>query len=213
MKTGVSPEGATYRTCPFKINQSLLKNVSAKRAVFLKKYPSFKTYGMESKKELIKKTMVGSKPINELLFKKGLNIKEQQLLRLKSGSVEGSVTYTYDDYMNALMDAMCYSYENQLECSGYVFADGTAVLYINSNATPSSSSYPGPVYNYCIDGADVTVYNGNVVESTYHTHFNSERFSNTDYNTQSNYYPNSNLIILYNDFIYEYTYEYGYFIP
>jgi hypothetical protein len=215
VRIGVSPEGITYRTFPFKINQNLLKNVTTKSKVFLKKYPFYKNYNKLNKKEMIITAITSSKKLNDRLYSKGIDINTKQLVRLKSGGMEDGLCgiYNYSDYINALSDAMCYSDTYLDECSGYVFSDGTAVLFINFNATHSSSSYPGPVVNYCIDGADVSVYNGNVIESTYHTHFNSERFSGTDYNTQSNYFPNSTLIILYNDNIYEYNYEYGYFIP
>lgn len=221
MKIGVSPEGATYRTCPFIMDENLLKNVSTKRAAFMKKFPSFQTYETESKKELIQKAMVISEPINELFLRKGLNLKEVQFSRLKSGGVESPDTYAYSGYMNALMYAMDWAYENQFECSGYIFAGGGAIIYINPNATHSRTSYPGPVYNICNDGADVTIYNGQVVQSTFHTHFNSPLFSNpnsnpggpNDQTVQSNKFPNSDLIILYNCNIYIYHFEHGIYMP
>ena len=134
MKIGVSPEGSTYRSLPFEMDENLLINFSTRKKDFMEKFPSFKTYEPESKKELIQEAMVISKPINKLLLKKGVNLKDQQLLRLKSGGVESSGLYTYSGYINALMYAMDWAYENQVECSGFLFAGGGAILYINPNA-------------------------------------------------------------------------------
>ncbi len=94
----------------------------------------------------------------------------------------------------------------------------------NPDATNGSTSYPMPVYNQTLGGIDITIYNGNVVESTFHTHpfWSSSNFSepatvpygaSNDKDVQSNYFPNSSLIIIYNGEAYEYQFENGYYIP
>lgn len=148
-----------------------------------------------------------------MLAKKKFGVNYSRNVRQKSSSNEGVTTYS--TAWEAFLYAVLYSNITQNECSGYVFGDGSALLYLNPNSTNSSTSYPFPVYNQNLGGIDITIYNGNVVQSTFHTHpyWSTELFSDPDNNVQSNYFPNSSLIIIYNGSAYEYYYENGYFIP
>lgn len=196
----------------YSIDSKLLINLTSKREQLIDKYPSYSNLNDKAKKISIKETILSSEKFSKRLL--GNNkIPNSNLVRLKSSPIEGPGTYTYDDYLDAFLDAMCYSDTAGVECGGFVFADGTAILYISPNATRNSGGLPVPGM-YCDEnGMDISFYNGNVIESTYHTHPDNFYFSGTDNNTHSQYFPNSNMIILYNDSAYVYHYEYGYYIP
>lgn len=208
MKVGITSDGITYKTFPFKIDQNLLKNVSNTREALLKKYPSFKYYSNENKKYLVNNTLMSSRKLNDYLYKKGIDLENHQLVRLKSDCVEGPGTYTYTNPTAAFTDAMDWSADFDKECSGYVFSDGSCVLFINGNATHSGTSYPG-----CPEtGTQATTYNGKVIESTFHTHFNGSTYSDpetnptgpNDLSVQEAMFPHANIIILYQNQAYVY---------
>ncbi|NMB97194.1 MAG: hypothetical protein GYA02_11390 [Clostridiaceae bacterium] len=196
----------------YSIDSKLLINLASKREQLIAKYPSYINFIEKGKKLAIKETILSSENLSKRLLGKN-NISNYNLVRLKSLPIEGSGTYSYDDYLDAFIDAMCYSDTAGVECGGFVFEDGTAILYISPYATSNSGRLPVPGM-YCDEnGMDISFYNGNVIESTYHTHPDHFYFSGTDNNTQSQYFPNSDLIILYNDSAYVYHYEYGFYIP
>jgi len=196
----------------YSIASKLLIDLTYKKEQLIDKYPSYINLSDKTKKISIKETILSSEKLSKRLFGKS-EIPNFSLVRLKSSPIEGPGTYSYDDCLDAFLNAMCYSDTAGVECGGFVFADGTAILYISPNATRNSSGLPVPGM-YCNEnGMDISFYNGNVIESTYHTHPDNFYFSGTDNNTQSQNFPNSDMIILYNDSAYVYHYEYGYYIP
>ncbi len=209
MKTVELEQGAIVRTLQFKTEQNLLKDVLTKGEVFLKKYPSYRTYRMEVKKELVLEAINVSMPINKLMFQEGLSV------RLKSGNIEsGSSGHDYSGFWNAFNYVLDYMDANGVEIGGYIFQGGGALIYPSPNATSTTWQAPGPVFLVeDSNGAYVSIYNNQAIQATFHTHPNSSIPSPTDIYSMMTCFPNCDLIILYNCNAYVYTFEYGHYIP
>lgn len=218
IKMGITPDGVKYKTYPFTVDKRLFDNAILKGIALHKKFPTLEKISYIEMKSLARETILKSSSIRQKLITKGL-ISKRQNVRMKVEPSEGITTYS--TAWEAQLYASMYSLVTQNECSGYVFGDGSALLYINPNATHGSTSYPLPIYNQTLAGYDITIYDGKVVQSTIHTQFNSSVFSTPsttgstgdDRSVQSISYPNSSLIILYNGGVYEYSFLYGFYIP
>lgn len=207
MRNDTTPLGIKYRTTSFAIDQQLIVDAANKKNSFLKKFQSFDTYDKATKKSLILNAFRKSSKLKECIALNFDNKANTKLIRLKNGSLENPYgTATYECSSDAIATAMSYSQETCNECSGFVFVDGSAFLYINSNATHGSTSYPGPSYFSCNGDVTVNIYNGNTIEETFHTHFNSGNYSTADGNTQTSSFPDCNMVILYNDQVYVYPF-------
>lgn len=213
MKVGNTPEGIPYRYASFSVNPTLTKNISAKKQAFLAKYPSYRNFSEAQRKNYVKKALYNSSKLMDYIAVKVCGNKRSTLLRLKSGLTEG--IYTYSNLMEGFTAAMDYSCESQLECGGYVLADGRVILSIQADATHSHQDYPDANVTYVCnsDGTQTAYYEGYPIAKTFHSHFNGSSFSSLDNQTQSNYYPDIPMVVLYNNSIYEYNYMYGYYIP
>ena len=124
-----------------------------------------------------------------------------------------STPVSYNSATEAYSAATNLSCETHKECGGLVFADGTAVLYQSDKATHDTNPPLLPTNSYCIDGEDVSVYNGSVIQSNFHTHPDNSIPGRTDRNIQSTYYPNCDMAILYGNNVTTYHYEEGFLVP
>lgn len=209
IKTGVTPNGVSYRVYPFNIDQSLQKAVLLKSAALQKKYPEFKSFNYGNIKDLMKDAIVKSAPIKKIFCSKGVFAMKKQNVRQKAGQYEGNGMWYYDQAWEGQVYASIYSAGTQNESSGYVLANGTAVVYINPNGQHGEGSYPSPMTYGCVNGTDVSIYKGQNIVETFHVQFNGSNPSATDKNSQSIYYPNCAMVILYNGSAYYYYYNNG----
>lgn len=199
-------QGVIVRSMQFKTEKDLLKNALEKGEVFLKKHPSFSTYREEEVKDLVFETLATSMPLNEFMFQENL------MVRLKSGNIEaGSSGHDYSGFWNAFNYVINYMATNGAEAGGYIYQGGGALIYLNPHATANNWGAPGPI----TITNDVSYYNGNAIQATFHTHNHSgsHLFSTKDFNSMRNHFPNCDLIILYNSNAYVYSFSYGNYIP
>lgn len=219
----ISKDGKRIKKKSCTVDNFIINDSKIKTIKLIEKFPEIKKLDKTQFVTLIRSTIIQSEKLQKLIAEKQLVSNSKRNVRQKTASYEGGTT-TYSTAWEAFLYASLYSNITQNECSGYVFGDGSALLYINPNATNGSTSYPMPVYNQTLGGIDITIYNGNVVQSTFHTHpfWSSSNFSTietvpygtgNDYSVQSTYFPNSSLIIIYNGEAYEYQFENGYYIP
>ncbi len=187
----------------------MLKNVYVKRDALLKKHPGYKYFSIENKKDLINKTILSSNKLKDSFYQNGINLENQPLMRLKSGTLEPGA-YLYLNPFDAFEAAMAFACDTDFECSGYVTSDGTAILYISPNGSHSSAQYCPDINT----NGNVSTYDGRTISATFHTHFNGSGYStpentssstgNNDLTTQQNYFNCSDIIILYQNDIYVY---------
>lgn len=221
IKTCVAPNGQSYKTFPTNIAIKLFEIFTTKSEALNKKYPLFKKTTYNEMIKMVNQKVLGSESLNKILVKEGIVSIKSQNIRQKTGGVEDNNTQTFNNSWEAFLHAIMYSMISQNECSGFVLADGSVILFINPDATHGSTSYPVGTYVNQIPGFQVTFYNGQIVVATFHTHFNSSLFSTSsttgsngnDQSVQSNNFPNSSLIILYNGNAYQYNFQYGYYMP
>jgi hypothetical protein len=219
IKVGVNPYGVKYKTYPFTVNKNLFDVARVKGDALHKKFPTLMKISYNEMKGLVSETILKSSSIRQKLITKGL-ISKRQNVRQKIGINEGNGVFVFTDASEAMYCAMLFtSGSNPKECGGYVFGDGTAILYFYPGATNASSQLPGPISANCEGGVDVSYYNGQQIQSTFHVQFNASYPSSevtngigqpNDLTTQSNYFPNCSLIILYQNQVYEYCFEDGY---
>lgn len=216
----ISIDGKKIKKKSCSLDNYIINDSKNKTIKLIEKFPEIKKLGKIQFVALIRSTIIQSEKLQKLIAGKKLGSNSKRNVRQKTSAYEGGTT-TYNSAWEAFLYASLYSNLTQNECSGYVFGDGSALLYINPNATHGSTSYPLPVYNQTLGGIDITIYDGNVVQSTFHTQFNSPVFSTptttgatgNDQSAQSNYFPNSSLIIIYQGTAYEYDFQYGFYIP
>lgn len=212
VKTGIAPNGATYKQYPFVVDERLIETASQKFTELNKTFPSLKNCKLESIKSLIKESSLKSKTINKLFLEKGLISTKAKNVRQKTGYYEGNGIFSFADPAEAFFVAMAYSRSPANdECTGYLLNNGTAILYINPNGSHSEGVYPAPTSINCCDGVyDAAMYNGDEIIATFHTQFNGSCSSGPDEYSQLHSYPNAGLIILYQGHLYYYGYTNGY---
>lgn len=211
-KMGITPNGVKYKTYPFVVDKSLFDVARVKGDALHKRFPTLKKISRTEMKGLVSETIQKSKSIRQMIIAKGLIVKTQNV-RQKIGINEGNGVFFFTDSEEAILAAMVFSGFNQKECSGFIMKNGTAFLYINPTATRGSTIYPGPISRNNNGEITISFYNGQVIESTFHTHFNVSYMSGVDLKSQSIYFPNSTLMILYNYQVYEYDFQYGFYMP
>jgi len=125
----------------------------------------------------------------------------------------GSNIIPFSSVLAAQQAALNLSCETGLECGGLGFANGTAVLFQSPNATASTNVPLLPTNDYCVNGEVVSLYNGNVIQSDFHTHPDLPYASGVDASIQSTYYPNCDMTILQGNNKTTYHYEGGFLVP
>jgi hypothetical protein len=167
----------------------------------LKKYPKYANFKPTKIKQYILQTY--STPIisNTISLYKTFKLRSP-LSRLKGTTDEGSGIEYYGSAWDAFAAAFSFGYSNALEIGGLVFTDGTSMVYYDPYAAQSSCHLADCV---TISGG-ITYYSGKEVASTFHTHFLSPTPSPADGAVQASYFPNCDVIILYDycDYFYEY---------
>ena len=204
--------GEKIKKIDFDIDKNVIAETKAKTIELIEKFPEIRKIDRVQFIALANSAINQSEKLQKILINKRIGLNSKRNVRQKLSSNE-SIT-SYGTAWEAFLYATLYSNITQKECSGYVFGDGTAILYIYPNATNTSTSYPYPVYNQNLGGIDISIYDGNVVQSTFHTHpsWSTPLFSDNDYKAQSKYFPNSSLIIIYRGAASEYNFEYGFYI-
>lgn len=191
------------------LSYELLKNVSEARMNLISRFPSYTALKKEDKMQLASMAVEESDEI----IKKYPDLFTQELtpaVRLKSTTENNQYETHYSDWSDAFAAAIDYSESAGVECSGYLFADGSAILYLDPNAEYQCTGFPTPID---IGAGSVTLYNGQIIDATFHTHPNTPNFSGSDNDAQSNYFPNCDMYILYGGNSYYYHYEDGYYWP
>jgi len=209
-RTGIAKNGNIYYHVSSCEENRTVQKALLKSNELLDKFPNLTNLNYNDLKSLILEAVSKSHLIRKVLLDKGLISKKKQNVRQKTGVYEGNGVYVYDNLDEAYLNAMFYSMIYNNECSGYVLANGTAVLYINPNGQHGDGSYPGPIQYGCQNNVDVAIYNGQNILATYHTHFNGSNWSSTDNTSQYTYFPSSPMIILYGGSAYYYNYSNGY---
>lgn len=210
-KKGVTPEGVNYITYPFIIDKNTINLVKLKTASLQKKYPTFGNLSTANMKKLMNEALLIGK-INKIFREKRLIKKVKNNVRRKVLSNEGSGIMTFDSIEEAYATAMWYSFLNGVECAGFQLADGSAVLYLDPDATHSGTSYPG--FQAACNSDDfgnvsVAIYDGQQITGTYHTHLDNYNWAPQDDYVQSTYFQDQPGTILYNGSAYTYNYSNG----
>jgi hypothetical protein len=208
---GITFDGRKYKKVSINKEMKIFQHVLLKKDIVMKKFPELKNISRNEMKCLILEAVSKSEVIKKKFHENGLINKKKQNVRQKIGVYEGGGIYAYDDVNEAFLNAMFYSMISGNECAGFLLENGTAILYINQNGNNTSGSYPAATFS-CVNNVGVATYNGQQVIATYHTHpdFTSGQYSNTDANSQINYFQDSPMIILYNGAAYYYNFNNGY---
>jgi hypothetical protein len=180
-----------------KINKSEMQN---RYNALLKKYPNYSNFKPEKLKQHILETFIIPKislTISTFTF---FNQKSATLICKGSLEDPDPDQYYYEDFEYAFAVAMSYSNCTQKECAGFVFLDGSAMIYFYDAATHSSTLYiPGSLECDIELVNDHSYYNGKLITSTFHTHFYTNDPGGDDGWIQTRFFPNSDLIIIRQD--------------
>ena len=121
------------------------------------------------------------------------------IVRIKTRQTENLFEdYYFDYYGDAFAAAEAMSEDLGVEVGGFVFPNGTAVIYVYEYATYTSTALP------CTTAE---------LAATFHTHPNNPYASEQDIRSHSENHGNADLLILHDGSITAYGFEDGMYLP